>query len=179
MSAWRISPPGARPARLLGRFVGARLGTVGVIAGSLALRDHAERLAGFVQALSEVAPHLDVAATREGRDDRERTQEATEDLLDAHPGLVGLYVIGAGKRGAVAALEVARRAGDIVFVGHELTPDTRRFLLSGTMAAVVNQDAGHEARSAARVLLAYCEDRAINAAQERIRIDVFVKDNLP
>jgi LacI family transcriptional regulator len=164
---------------LLGRFVGARLGTVGVIAGSLALRDHAERLAGFVQALSEVAPHLDVAATREGRDDRERTREATEDLLDAHPGLVGLYVIGAGKRGAVAALETARRAGDIVFVGHELTPDTRRFLLSGTMAAVVNQDAGHEARSAARVLLAYCEDRAINAAQERIRIDVFVKDNLP
>jgi LacI family transcriptional regulator len=164
---------------LLGRFVGARLGSVGVIAGSLALRDHAERLAGFVQALSEVAPHLDVAATREGRDDRERTREATEDLLAAHPGLVGLYVIGAGKRGAVAALEVARRAGDIVFVGHELTPDTRRFLLSGTMAAVVNQDAGHEARSAARVLLAYCEGRAINAAQERIRIDVFVKDNLP
>ena len=79
----------------------------------------------------------------------------------------------------MAALETARRAGDIVFVGHELTPDTRRFLLSGTMAAVVNQDAGHEARSAARVLLAYCEDRAINAAQERIRIDVFVKDNLP
>ena len=164
---------------LLGRFVGARLGTVGVIAGSLALRDHAERLAGFVQALGEVAPHLDVAATREGRDNRERTQEATEDLLDAHPGLVGLYVIGAGKRGAVAALEAARRAGDIVFVGHELTPDTRRFLLSGTMAAVVNQDAGHEARSAARILLAHCEDRAINAAQERIRIDVFVKDNLP
>jgi LacI family transcriptional regulator len=164
---------------LLGRFVGARLGTVGVIAGSLALRDHAERLAGFVQALSEVAPHLDVAATREGRDDRERTREATEDLLGAHPGLVGLYVIGAGKRGAVAALERARRAGDIVFVGHELTPDTRRFLLSGRMAAVVNQDAGHEARSAARVLLAYCEDRPINAAQERIRIDVFVKDNLP
>jgi LacI family transcriptional regulator len=164
---------------LLARFVGGRLGTVGVIAGSLALRDHAERLAGFVQALGEVAPHLDVAATREGRDDRERTREATEALLEAYPELVGLYVIGAGKRGAASVLEAARRARDIVFVGHELTPDTRRFLLSGTMDAVVNQDAGHEARSAARVLLAYCEDRPINAAQERIRIDVFVKDNLP
>jgi LacI family transcriptional regulator len=164
---------------LLGRFVGARLGTVGVIAGSLALRDHAERLAGFVQALGEVAPHLDVAPTREGRDERERTQEATEGLLAAFPDLVGLYVIGAGKRGALAALEQAGRARDIVFVGHELTPDTRRYLLSGTMAAVINQDAGHEARSAARVLLAHCEDRPINPAQERIRIDVFVKDNLP
>ena len=58
-------------------------------------------------------------------------------------------------------------------------PIRARSCLSGTMDAVVNQDAGHEARSAARVLLAYCEDRAINAAQERIRIDVLVKDNLP
>lgn len=164
---------------LLGRFVGARMGTAGVIAGSLALRDHAERLAGFVQALGEVAPHLDIAPTREGRDDRERTQEATEGLLAAFPDLVGLYVIGAGKRGAVAALEQVGRLRDIVFVGHELTPDTRRFLLSGTMDAVINQDAGHEARSAARVLLAHCEGRPINPAQERIRIDVFVKDNLP
>ncbi|HYX04182.1 MAG TPA: LacI family DNA-binding transcriptional regulator [Reyranella sp.] len=164
---------------LLGRYVGARTGTVGVIAGSLALRDHAERLAGFVQALGEVASHLSVAPTQEGRDDRERTQAATEELLAACPDLVGLYLIGAGKRGAAAALERAGRARDIVFVGHELTPDTRGYLLSGTMDAVINQDAGHEARSAARVLLAYCEGRAINPAQERIRIDVFVKDNLP
>jgi LacI family transcriptional regulator len=164
---------------LLGRYVGARLGTVGVIAGSLALRDHAERLAGFVQALSEVAPHLDIAPTREGRDDRQRTQAATEGLMAAFPDLVGLYVIGAGKRGAVAALEQARRIRDVVVVGHELTPDTRRFLISGAMDAVINQDAGHEARSAARVLLAHCEDRPINPDQERIRIDVFVKDNLP
>src|SRR5262249_22231196 len=162
--------------------------------GSLALRDHAERLAGFVQALGEVASHLSVAPTQEGRDDRERTQAATEELLAACPDLVGLYLIGAGKRGAAAALqragrapaagparggpslagpgrrgaaaalERAGRARDIVFVGHELTPDTRGYLLSGTMDAVINQDAGHEARSAARVLLAYCEGRAINPA---------------
>ena len=59
------------------------------------------------------------------------------------------------------------------------TADTRSFLLSGTMDAVINQDAGHEVRSAARVLLAHCEGRPINPAQERIRIDVFVKDSLP
>lgn len=164
---------------LLGRFLGARAGTVGVVAGSLALRDHAERLAGFVQALAEVAPQLRVAPTREGRDNVERTQLATDDLLAAHRDLVGLYVVGAGKRGAVAALERAGRTGDVVFVSHELTPDTRRFLLAGKMAAVINQDSGHEARSAARVLLARCEGRPINAAQERIRIDIFVKDNLP
>ena len=47
------------------------------------------------------------------------------------------------------------------------------------MDAVINQDAGHEARSAARVLMAQCEGEAIVADQERIRIDIFIRDNLP
>ena len=144
---------------LLGRFIGARSGTVGAVAGSLALRDHTERLAGFVQALAEMAPHLALAPARQGRDEVERTQAACMDLLANHPDLVGLYIVGAGKRGAAAALERTCRAGDVVFIGHELTPDTRGFLLSGTMDAVINQDPGHEVRSAARVLLAHCEGR--------------------
>jgi LacI family transcriptional regulator len=56
---------------------------------------------------------------------------------------------------------------------------SRRTLEDVVRAAGVSLDAGHEVRSAARVLLAYCEDRPINAAQERIRIDVFARDNLP
>ncbi len=34
-------------------------------------------------------------------------------------------------------------------------------------------------RSAIRVLRAHAEGRAIIAAQERIRIDIFLKENLP
>ena len=46
------------------------------------------------------------------------------------------------------------------------------------MDAVINQDAGHEARSAARLLLAHCWGEPILEDQERIRIDIFIKDNL-
>ena len=44
---------------------------------------------------------------------------------------------------------------------------------------IINQDPGHEARSAARVLLAHCLAEPVMADQERIRIDIFVRDNLP
>ena len=71
------------------------------------------------------------------------------------------------------------RAKDVIFVGHELTPHSRRFLMRGTMDAVINQDPGHEARSAARVLMALGSKQAIVTDQERIRIDIFVRDNLP
>ena len=45
--------------------------------------------------------------------------------------------------------------------------------------AVINQDPGHEARSAARVLLAHCWDDPVVPDQEKINIDIFLRDNLP
>lgn len=72
-----------------------------------------------------------------------------------------------------------RAAREVVWITHELTEHTKRFLVRGTLAAVINQDAGHEARSAARVLLAHCSGEPISPDQERIRIDIFLRDNLP
>jgi len=64
---------GRTAASLLGRFVGAREGRVGVVLGSAALRDHAERLFGFGQVIAAEFPHLKVLAPLEGHDDFART----------------------------------------------------------------------------------------------------------
>ena len=164
---------------MLGRFAGGRRGPVAILAGSLSLRDHAERIYGFQQVLAADYPHLAILPVREGRDEGERCRAVVESLLDECPDLVGVYNAGAGNRGIAEALEGAGRARDIIFVGHELTPHSKRFLMRGTMDAVINQDPGHEARSAARVLMALGSKQAIVPDQERIRIDIFVRDNLP
>ena len=62
---------------LMGRFLAGRRGRVGVIAGSLALRDHAERHFGFAQVIGTEYPDLTVMPVREGRDDREQTMAIT------------------------------------------------------------------------------------------------------
>jgi LacI family transcriptional regulator len=170
---------GRTAATLMGRFLSGRKGVVGVIAGSLALRDHAERQYGFNQILSSEYPDLVALPALEGRDDGERTRDVMAALLEQHPDLLGVYSVGAGNRGIAAALEAAGRARDIVWIAHELTQHTRRFLLHGTIDAIINQDPGHEARSAARILLAHCWDEPIVTDQERIRIDIFLRDNLP
>jgi LacI family transcriptional regulator len=164
---------------LMGRFLGGRTGKIGVIAGSLALRDHAERQFGFGQVIGSEYTHLGVLPARESRDDSSRTRAITEALLAEHDDLVGLYNLGAGNRGIAAALEASGRASQIVYIAHELTPHSRRCLVRGIMDACINQDAGHEARSAGRVLLAHCSGEAIVADQERIRIDIFIRDNMP
>lgn len=170
---------GRTAATLMGRFAGARKGPVALIAGSLALRDHAERQFGFQQVLGAEYPNLVVLPAEEGRDDADKCREVAERLLVRHPDLVGIYNVGAGNRGIADALEAAGRGRDVIFIGHELTAHSRRFLLSGTMDVVINQDAGHEARSAARILLARCQQQPILVDQERIRIDIFIRDNMP
>ena len=115
----------------------------------------------------------------EGRDDSERTRVLTVELLERQSDLLGIYSCGAGNRGIAEALEAAGRGRDVVWIAHELTQHTRRFLVRGTIDAIINQDPGHEARSAARVLLAHCSGEPISSDQERIRIDIFLRDNLP
>jgi LacI family transcriptional regulator len=170
---------GRTAATLMGRFLHGRSGTVGVIAGSLALRDHAERQFGFHQILSGEYQNLIALAALEGRDDSAHTRTLTATLLARRGDLVGIYSVGAGNRGIAAALEETGRARDIVWIAHELTVHTRAFLLRGVIDAIINQDAGHEARSAARVLLAHCCGDPIVTDQERINIDIFLRDNLP
>ena len=170
---------GRTAASLIGRFVGARQGKVGMIAGSLALRDHVERQFGFEQVISREYPNLEVLPVREARDENARVEAVARSLLNDHPDLVAIYNAGGGQLGVMSALETANRASKVVFVAHELTASTRRHLVKGTVDALINQDAGHMARSTARILTALREGRPIVTGQEHIRIDIFLRDNIP
>ncbi|HVZ14600.1 MAG TPA: LacI family DNA-binding transcriptional regulator [Bauldia sp.] len=173
------SAAGRTAATLLGRFLAGRTGKVGLIAGSVALRDHIERQLGFEQVMSRDFPAFQVLPIREGRDDDARAEALCTELLREHRDLVGIYNIGAGTAGVVAALEAAGRAADTVLIAHDLTTFNRKHLIRGTIDAIVNQDAGHEARSATRLLLAEREGSPFHPGQERIRIDIFLRENLP
>jgi len=170
---------GRTAASLLGRFVGPRPGSVGIVMGSRGLRDHAERLFGFEQVMGAEFGTLRLLPPIEGHDRSERTEPLATQLLEQHPELVGLYSIGAGNRGIQAALERSGRASKIVWVCHELTPHARQALLTGVADAVINQDAGHEVRSSCRLALAALSGERVLPEQERIRIDIFLRDNMP
>lgn len=170
---------GRTAGRLLGRFAAGRSGPVALIAGSLTLRDHMERHMGCEQVLRAEFPGLPTLPVVEGRDDAASTLARVRELLQAHPDLRGIYNIGAGNRGLIQGLRELRRPGELVVVAHELTPHSRQALLDGTYDAILCQDPAHEARSAVRVLRALCEGGDILRSQERIRIEIFVRDNLP
>ena len=173
------SSAGRTAATLMGRFLGGKKGKVGLIAGSLSLRDHIERRFGFEQVLAQEFPHLAILPVLESRDDWQRVEKVTAEMLTAHPDLIGIYNVGAGARGIVTALENTGRQKQITYIAHELTDHTRRALVDGTIDVIINQNAGHEVRSAVRVLMAKADRTPLIEAMEHIRIDIFVRDNLP
>lgn len=164
---------------LMGRFLSGQRGTIGIIAGSLEVRDHRERLDGFKAALGKIAPSLVLLEPLEGRDEPARVHRLASDLLARTPDLVGIYSLGAGNRGLIRALEGRDGGQPLRVIAHELTLHTRAALEAGLIDTVLNQDAGHEVRSAIRVMKARADGQPVIEAQERIRIDIFLKDNLP
>ncbi len=170
---------GRTAASLLGRFAGGRQGKVAVLAGSMLVRDHRERCEAFAALIAADFPELGLLPVLEGRDDPAVVERLVTELFAAQDDIVALYSLGAGNRGLVRALERLPSERRPVVIAHELTETTRGALQSGLVDAVLNQDAGHEVRSAIRVLKAKADGLPVVTAQERIRIDIFLKDNLP
>lgn len=165
---------------LMGRFLTGRPGQVAVVAGSMLVGDHRDRLEGFRRSVAELNASLEILPAMEGQDDPDQVHGLVTKCLGGESQLVGIYSLGAGNRGLIRALnEQPATESRPVVIAHELTPHTRVALQSGLIDAVLNQDAGHEVRSAIRVLKARADGIELIDAQERIRIDIFLKDNLP
>lgn len=164
---------------LLGRFLSHRTGKIALIAGSRSYRAHEEREMGFLHIREEMFPAIEVVGLREGHDDSEQNYRQTRSLLRQHADLVGIYNIGGASDGVGRALKESKRARDVVFVGHGLTPDTRALLIDGTMDAVITQDPEATVRDCARIFTNLRENKSAQAGVEPLRISLMMRENLP
>jgi LacI family transcriptional regulator len=170
---------GRTAATLLGRFVGARKGKVAIVVTSMHARDMIERRLGFDKVIAEQFPNLSPLPSIEAYDDPQTAYELTLRCLKANADVVAVYSVGASVRGIADALEMFSAPSRIVCIDHELTDNSRALLDQGVVDAVINQNTGHLARSALRVMRAKCDAAPVLASQEHIRIEVLIKENLP
>ena len=168
---------GRTAASLLGRFLSTG-GTVAVIAGSLHLRDHSERLEGFREILHRDFPQIEILGPLEGHDERAETESLVARLLAEQPKLSGIYNLGAGNLGLVTALAASGRAGKLRVIAHELTAPTRDGLKSGAIDVVLDQNPDGEIREAIAAARALALGTAREVATDPIEIGIFLRDNL-
>jgi LacI family transcriptional regulator len=162
---------------VMGRFLGLAGGKVVLFIGSLSYRGHEEREMGFRRILKEEYPRLSVADLLEVQDDVATAYEQAARAIAQHADLAGIYSMGGGNRGIAKALVEAGREREVVFIAHEVTEHTRRYLLSGVIDAVIDQDGRGEAAAAVEALIAAASGRKLPPAQ--IRTQLVLKENIP
>jgi LacI family transcriptional regulator len=123
-------------------------------------------------------PGMVVLPTIETHGEGERLSESLMRLLERRRKIVGVYSIATGTRALVQALP-DRATRNLTVIVHELTPFARDALLYRQIDGIITQDVGHLARSAQRILRSRCDGLPTISDQERIRIEIILRENLP
>jgi ribose transport system substrate-binding protein len=108
--------------------------------GSVAILDEPEvtsvqdRVKGFKAALAGACPGVTIVADIDGGGERAKASSATEDILQSHKDLKGIFGINDDSAlGAATAVDAASMTGKIAVIGYDATPEARAAIKAGTM----------------------------------------------
>jgi ribose transport system substrate-binding protein len=114
--------------------------------GKIAILSHPEvtsvsdRVRGFKEELAK-HPRMQIVAELSSEGKRDRAFRVTEDLLQAHADLNGLFAINDDTAlGALAAVEAAGKAGKLQIVGYDATPEARSKIVARSIYGDVIQN---------------------------------------
>ena len=168
---------GQTAAFLIGRMLGDRPTTVGVVLGSPAFRCHEDREIGFRTGLRANFPKVVISGEAQGEDSADLTRLAVSRLLREQPALGAIYNVGGGNLGLVEALRAAGRAQDMLVVGHEVNPVTTPLLRAGEIDFALAGDP--RALLSSALSLADKSDASPKGAAALLDCGVYTRFNLP
>lgn len=169
---------GATAGRIIGGFLSGKSGSIMVIAESMQSLDSIQRRLGFSEVLHKKYPNLTALPSLETHGDERRTQDIITRAFQHHDDILAVYVVSAEARTPISKIALNCELENIVTVVHERTPFTEQSLKDEKIDAVIAQNPGHAVRSATRILRARMENREPVVGQEKIRIEILVKENL-
>ena len=112
-------------------------GKIGVLVGNYRYRCQEMNEIGFRSYFREMAPEFTILEPLATFETNAVAEEMTENLINDHPDLVGLFIAGGGISGAMNALRTRGKSGKIMGLGFDLTDNTRAGLLDGTLTMVL------------------------------------------
>lgn len=168
---------GQTAAFLIGRMLGDRPTTVGVVLGSPAFRCHEDREIGFRTGLRANFPKVIISGEAQGEDSADLTRKAVAELLARHPALGAIYNVGGGNAGMIEALRAVGRVADMLVIGHEVNPVTVPLLQSGAMDFAISGDPSEMLAAALR--LAGAVEPGQTAPPTLCSFGIYTRFNMP
>jgi LacI family transcriptional regulator len=168
---------GSLVGELMGRFLAGN-GRVMVVTGQLGTIDHAQKVAGFRRALSEMWPELRIAAVVEAHDHEAEAYEKSRDVLTRESDIAGVYVSTVNSVPVLRAMNDVGLDGRAVVITSDLFPALAPFILSGRVAATLYQRPAVQGQLAFRALYGFLVDGVRPRAVVRLAPHVVMKSNL-
>ncbi|MCM2404062.1 MAG: LacI family DNA-binding transcriptional regulator [Ferrovibrio sp.] len=169
---------GATAGKLIGRFLSHEPGKIMVIAETMMAQDSIERRLGFDSIINERFPHLCPLPSAETYGDERRASLVIQRMLEHNPQINAVYVLSAEARLPISTIAQFADLRRLTVVVHERTPFSEEALRDERIDAIIAQNPGHAVRSAIRIMRARLEAREPLASQEKIRIEILLKENL-
>lgn len=169
---------GSTAARLIGKFLNHTKGEIMVIAETMQSLDSIERRFGFDKVINSSFPDLIALPTLETHSDEERAEQIISKQLAHHKNIIAIYVISPEARIPLEKTSKSIDLTQLIVVAHERTKYTEDAIKNNMVDAIIAQNPGHTIRSAIRILHAKSEKREILTDQEKIRLEIFLQDNL-
>jgi LacI family transcriptional regulator len=156
-----------------------RSGSFLALCHSGAYEVHRERVRGFSDYLAERGnPGHRFALVMFGQDDVLRSAELFEDALSEGHDVIGVYNAGGAESGIASVLERHKSGKSIMWIGHELTDSSRRWLQSGLMNIVFDQAPEIQARRAIDLVLKRIGFIDVEVSTEPVRFLTFNSENI-
>jgi LacI family transcriptional regulator len=165
--------------QLMARFTGQRQGTVLVLTEIMQSRDSQERRLGFDKIMQKYSERLKAAPSMETYGDPLRSENILRSALQSLSPVVGIYLMHHDIFKIMQVIDGLGMAQQIVVMCHELTSNTHNRLFDGSIDAVINQDVGHLVHSSIRLLRAKITQTSHVVSQDRIRIEIILRENMP
>ncbi|MDH6226900.1 MULTISPECIES: ABC transporter permease/substrate-binding protein [Streptomyces] len=166
---------GRMAARALGEKLGGE-GTIVILQGQAGTSASRERGQGFAEGLKEF-PGIEVVAKQPADFDRTKGLDVMTNLLQAHPGIEGVFAEN-DEMALGAAKALGSRAGkDVQVVGFDGTPDGLKAVEAGTLYASVAQQPTELGRIAVRNALDAAEGKDLKDLV-KVPVKVVTKENV-
>jgi len=124
--------------KLLDGAKGVELAMIRYAAGSASTLDREE---GFLDVVKKARPDIKIYEDQYAGSTGEEAAKLTGNMLQAHPGINAIYGSNESTtRGALGALEQAKKLGQVKFVGFDSSPELVDALDKGQIQALVLQD---------------------------------------
>lgn len=140
-----------------------------------------ERRIGFAQVIEERFPGMRMLRTPDLPGGDAGASEALTRFLAGgveRERLCGLYNVGTGSAGVVAALAGASLADQVGVIAHDFTEPHRALLGAGSLSYVLHEDIHYCVLAAARVLRGLCENVRGALSVARPRVEILTAENM-